>query len=118
MRQRSAGDRDRLVGAEFLDRVRARFELERRRHAVLHLEALAERRPGVRVQVDEAGRDDEGGDIEDDGPLQRLGGDGLDLPGGDADIAHRVQPGLGIHDPSPGQDQVVLHGLRLAGGGE
>ena len=59
------------------------------------------------VQVDEAGRDDVTGGVDDARAGERRLGDRRDRAAADADVAHGVEARLGIHHPAVGDDEVV-----------
>ena len=62
----------------------------------------------VLVQVDEAGGDDESGGVDDAASGERVGGDAGDLAVADADVAHGVETGFGVHDAPAFEDEVIL----------
>ena len=86
----------------------AGFQVERRGDPVAGLQATARQRLGVAVEVDEAGGDDEPGDVDrrrtDETLPDRRYGAAVD-----PHVAHAVEPRLGIDDPTAGQHHVVCH---------
>src|SRR5690606_14650436 len=96
----------------------ADLELEPGRHAVQHRVAVILRVLAVAVQVDEPGRDDQAGRIDDPRALQRTFRDRDDAVAADADAADRVQPGLRVDHAAVGDDEVVRPGARPAGLGQ
>ena len=60
------------------------------------------------MQVDESRSDDQAGGMDDAASAQRVGRDADDLSVADADVAHGIQAGLGIHDASAFEHEVVL----------
>ena len=92
------------------DRKGANLELERRRHAVLRLVAAAHGVLPVRVQVDEPGRHDQPGGVDDRPALQRRFGERRHGAVADPDVSHGIEPALRIDDPPAGDHQVVRFG--------
>ena len=60
------------------------------------------------VEVDEARRDDEPADVDGRRAFETVP-DRRDRLTVDPHVAHAVEPGLGIDDPTTGQHQVVRH---------
>ena len=101
---------------ESRDVAAAHLELEPRRDPVVRHEAVGLVALAVLMQVDEAGRDDEARHVDDPLTGERLLRYGLDFPAPDAHVADSVQPGLGVHYPSPAEHGVVGAGPVGAGG--
>ncbi len=93
---------------ELSDVGRADFQFERRGYAVERLHALALHLLAVLVQVNESGSDHQPAGMDDAASAQRLGRDADDLSVADADVAHSIQAGFGIHDTSAFEHQIVL----------
>ena len=95
------------------DRERADLELERRRYAVHRLVAAADRILAVRVEVDEAGGDDETARRDDLRPDEVALGDGGDPAVPDPDVADAVQTALRIEHPAAREHEIErLRGRR------
>ena len=88
---------------------RADFQLERRRHAIQRLEAIAFAVLAVRVQIDEAGRHDFACGVDGRAARQSIRGDRRDASGVDADVPDTVEAGLGIDDAAASDHE--LEGL-------
>ena len=86
----------------------ADFHFERGGHAVEGLDALAGKILAVLVQVDEAGRDDEAGGVDDAASAERGGGDAGDFAVANADVADGVEAGFGVDDAAAFEDDIVL----------
>jgi hypothetical protein len=91
------------------------LEFERRGHAVAHHHAIRLLLLPVFVEIDETRRHDVASCIDDALPGEWRFRDRVDLPGPDADVAHGVEPRLGIHDASVGDDEVVGRRRLLRG---
>ncbi len=61
----------------------------------------------MRVQVDEAGRDDEPGGVDDALGAAQPGADGGDAAVDDRDVADRVHPRRGVHHPAAADDHAA-----------
>src|SRR5690606_32788017 len=85
----------------------ADLQLEPGRHAVQNRVAVVLLVLAVAVEIDEPGRDDEAGGVNDPCAAQRPFRDRDDAVAADADAADRVQPGLGIDHAAVGDDEVV-----------
>src|SRR6185503_6636528 len=85
----------------------ADLHLERGGDAVAGLEAVVLGGLAVRVEVDEAGSDDQALGVDGLAAAQRAGGHGSDLSGADADVADSVEIGGGVHDAAVGDYEVV-----------
>jgi hypothetical protein len=88
----------------------ADFHFESGGDAVECFHALAIGFLAVLVQVDEAGRDDEAGCVNDASSAKRGGGDAGNFAVTDPDVAHRVEGSLRIEDSATFQDEIVLLG--------
>ena len=93
------------------------LHLERRGDPVTGLELVGAVRLPVRVQVDEAGRDDQPRDVDQDLAREGILRDRDDLPRADPDVADRVEARFGVHDaPSRQHDVVGVLGGEVGGG--
>ena len=98
----------------------------RQRHPALQLKRGGDPVPGlelvgavglpVRVQVDEAGRDDQARDVHHNVAREGILRNRDDLRAANPHVADRVEARFGIHDAPPRQDDVVAV-LRGEGGG-
>ena len=76
--------------------------------AIKRLDALAGEVLAVLVQVNESGSDHQPAGMDNTAAAQRLGRDADNLSVADADVAHGIHAGLGIHDPSAFEHEIVL----------
>ena len=93
---------------EFGDIRRAYFQLQSGRYPIECLHALACEVLRVLVQVNESGCNDQPIGLDDTVPVERVGRNADNLSVADADIAHRIQSGFGVHDSSPCEYKIVL----------
>ena len=102
------------------DRHRAALELERRRDTVARLEAVAFERLRVRMRIDEAGCDDQAGDVDGLRAGEWRRAHGGDLTAADADVPDRVEARGRIHHAAAGQHEIegrrLLHGFASHAG--
>ena len=85
----------------------ANFEFQSGSDAVHRLKSVCVGRLRMLVQIDEAGRDDQVFRVDFQLASQRTRGDGGDLPAVDADAAHGVEAGFGIHHASVLENNIV-----------
>src|SRR5882762_10127355 len=94
-----------LVFQEPGDIGHADFHFQGRGYSVQRLDALAFYVLAVLVQIDESGSDDQAVAVNDTPPAQRFGRDADNLPVADADVAHGIEAGFGVHDASALEDK-------------
>ena len=87
---------------------RADFQFERCGYAVERFHALALHLLAVLVKVNESGSDHQPGGMDNPASAQRFGRDADNLSVTDANVAHGIQAGFGIHDTSAFEHQIVL----------
>src|ERR1700690_1813146 len=93
---------------ELSDIWRADFQFERRGYTVERFHSLALYFLAVLVQVNESGSDHQPAGMDDTAPGQRVGRDANNLPVADANVAHCIEAGFGVHDTSAFEYQIVL----------
>ena len=93
----------------------ADFQLEGRGDTIKRLDALACEVLAVLVQVNESRSDHQPAGMDDAASAQHLGRDAHNLSVADADVAHGIHAGFGIHDASAFEHEIVL--LRGHNGG-
>jgi hypothetical protein len=67
----------------------------------------------VRVKIDETRCDDQAPDVDDGSALERLGRNLRNPIAANADVAHRIETALRIHDSPPGEYDVETSRGRL-----
>jgi hypothetical protein len=77
-------------------------------HAVHRLVAIILGVLPVGMKINNPGRDDQPGGVDDRLAVHGVGGDGNNLLVLNGDVADRVEAGFGIHDAAVVDDQVVL----------
>src|SRR5437763_4607934 len=84
------------------------LELERRRHAVVRVVAVALGILPMGVEIDEPGSDHEAAHVECLAGGERFGRDGGDATAQDGDVADGVEPRLGVEDAPAREHEIVL----------
>ena len=87
---------------------RTDLQLKRRSYAVQRLDPLACHILAVLVQIDEARSNNQPAGMNHPPSAQRLRRNANNLPIAYADVARRIQPGLGIHHSTTLKNQIVL----------
>src|SRR5437016_1319804 len=100
------------LGVPRRDRVGANLQLQRRRHAVVRVVAVALGILSVGVEIDEPGRDDETGDREGLARRERLYGHCRNSAVPDAHVAPGVQGCLRVEHAPTHENKIVLLALR------
>jgi len=100
---------------ELSDIGRADFQFERGGYAVKRFHSLALHLLTVLMQVNESGSDDQASGMDDTASAERVGRDADNLAVEDANVAHGIEAGFGIHDTSAFEHEVEL--LRGHDGG-
>jgi hypothetical protein len=90
----------------------AHFHFERGGDAVHGFRAVVLGVLAVLVEIDETGRDHQAGGVDGGAAFERGGGNGLDLAGGDAQMANGVEAGFRIDYAAVANDEVVLLGAE------
>ena len=98
------------------DRVDAELEFESGGDAVQRLETVTHSVLSMCVQIDKTGSEDQTACVDDLGCLDRGLRDGYDRAASDADVAHRVEPRLRIHDACVPEDEFRGFRRRLGRG--
>src|SRR5205823_3161552 len=90
-----------------IDVRRPGLKFQGRRHAIHHLQSVVVRVQTMRVEVDEARRDDESPRVNGGAPAQGGASDCCNRSPADPDVAHRVEPCFRVdHPPVPDYDVV------------
>jgi len=84
------------------------LHFERGGYAIPGFEAVVLRRLPMRVQIDEARRHHQSGNIQHRSAWQRRLGNRRDLRAANPDVAHRIQAGSRVQHPAIRQDHIVL----------
>jgi hypothetical protein len=91
------------------------LHFKRGRHAVEGFDALAREFLAMLVQIDKSGRNRKARGVDDAFARERLCGNANNSAIADADIAHGVEAGFGVHDAPAFEDKIVLLDLLRDG---